>query len=250
MFSQDQILIVIWSHFSQKTHVYLLKQVRTRTHLLYSANWNKNFKWTFPLASFSPMGLPVPARRSELPASVQGLIVTAVYFTYDYISKTPAPVSTRQDRAVSAAVYWLLSKPCFSVEISRVSSWAGLQAESSPLPRKNRPVSLQTRDVSETAESECTDLMLCNRQRDKQPVRVTRRETTSWPETGVPSRQSSVLLPLKCCMRVRLSHFRQYTVELQRIKGVWWGSVVRNHICAENLQWLGLSRSEIRRFLL
>lgn len=45
------------------------------------------------LASFSPMHLPSPARRSELSASAQGLMVTAVYFTYNYISKKPALVS-------------------------------------------------------------------------------------------------------------------------------------------------------------
>ena len=99
-----------------------------------------------------------------------------------------------------------------------VSLRAALKTENSPPSRKTRLVSLKTRDVSEAAKSEHTSIMLCNSRKDKQPVGVIRRETASCPETSVPLHQSLVLLLLKCWMWVRLSHFRQYTVELQRIK--------------------------------
>lgn len=135
--------------------------------------------------------------------------MTAVYFPYDYISKKPALVSIWQRRAVFAAIYW--PHACWLKLAITVSLKAALQAESSPPSRKTRPVSLKTRDVSETAESEHTNVMFCNSWKDKQPIRVIRRETASWPEISVPLRQSLVLL-LKCCMQVRFSHFREYTV--------------------------------------
>lgn len=199
------------------------------------------------LGSFSPMLLPILARRSELPASAQQLTMAAVYFTYNCISKKPALVSIWQRRALPAAVHW---PHAFWLQFAiTVSLRAALQAESSQLSRKTRPVSLKTRDVSETANSEHTNVMFCNSQKDKQPVRVIRCETASWPESSMPLRQSVVLLPQKCCMQVRWLHFRWYTVELQRIKGVWWGSEVWNGICTGNLQWLGLSISEMRWLL-
>lgn len=74
------------------------------------------------LAPLSPMHLRVPARRSELPSSAQGLIVPA-------ISK-PALLSTWKWRAVSAAIYW---PHAFWLKLAIAGSLrAALEAQSSP----------------------------------------------------------------------------------------------------------------------
>ena len=72
------------------------------------------------------MCLPISARGSELPAIAQGLIVTAVYFSYNSICKMPALVQIRQWRALSAAIFCLLSKPhAFWLEVAVMVSLRG-----------------------------------------------------------------------------------------------------------------------------